>query len=271
MAGVAADLGHVSTPTAVSSYACPEDIGKALDGADIVLIPSCSIPRHTATEVEQFKLNAGMVKSLATEVARHSPKAHLCIISNSINYTVPIAAEMLKKAGAYDEQRLFGVTTEDIARAKVFAADARGLNPLDVDVNVVGGHCDATIVPLLSQTGLNFSPEEAKALTERIQQGIARTYDTAGALSMAHAGSEFCGSLLRAIRGERGVSECSYVQSTLAGPKVPYFSSRVELGRNGICHVKPIGRLSPYEEELKAAACRRLQQQIEEGIRFASM
>lgn len=41
-------------------------------------------------------------------------QALLNIISNPVNSTVPIAAETLKKMGAYDPKRLFGVTTLDV-------------------------------------------------------------------------------------------------------------------------------------------------------------
>ena len=36
------------------------------------------------------------------------------IISNPVNSTVPIAAEVLKAKGVYDKNRLFGVTTLDV-------------------------------------------------------------------------------------------------------------------------------------------------------------
>ena len=36
------------------------------------------------------------------------PRAIVNIISNPVNSTVPIAAEVFKQAGAYDARRLFG-------------------------------------------------------------------------------------------------------------------------------------------------------------------
>ena len=42
------------------------------------------------------------------------------MISNPVNSTVPIAAKVLKKAGIYDEKRLFGITTLDVVRATTF-------------------------------------------------------------------------------------------------------------------------------------------------------
>lgn len=44
------------------------------------------------------------------------------MISNPVNSTVPIAAEVFKKAGMFDEKKLFGVTTLDVVRAKTFYA-----------------------------------------------------------------------------------------------------------------------------------------------------
>jgi malate/lactate dehydrogenase len=50
------------------------------------------------------------------------------MISNPVNSTVPIAAEVFKKAGIYDEKKLFGVTTLDVVRAKTFYAGKANLN-----------------------------------------------------------------------------------------------------------------------------------------------
>jgi len=44
-------------------------------------------------------------------------QAILNIISNPVNSTVPIAAEVLKKAGVYQPNKLFGVTTLDVVRS----------------------------------------------------------------------------------------------------------------------------------------------------------
>lgn len=79
------------------------------------------------------------------------PQAVLHIISNPVNSTVPIAAEVLTRAGVYDPRKLMGVTTLDVVRANTFVAEAKGLDLKDVDVPVIGGHAGITILPLLSQ------------------------------------------------------------------------------------------------------------------------
>jgi hypothetical protein len=57
------------------------------------------------------------------------PTAWICIITNPVNSTVPIAAEVLKDAGCYNPQTLFGVTTLDVVRARTFVAEILRLDP----------------------------------------------------------------------------------------------------------------------------------------------
>lgn len=56
-----------------------------------------------------------------------------------------------EKAGVYDKNKLFGVTTLDIIRSNTFVAELKGKQPGDVEVLVIGGHSGVTILPLLSQ------------------------------------------------------------------------------------------------------------------------
>jgi hypothetical protein len=80
------------------------------------------------------------VRSLCKGVARFCPQAWVAIISNPVNSTVPIAAEVFRRAGTFDPARLFGVTTLDVVRANAFVGEALGLDPAQVSVPVIGGH-----------------------------------------------------------------------------------------------------------------------------------
>lgn len=72
------------------------ELGEALAGADLVVIPA-GVPRKPGmTRDDLFKINAGIVKGLVTAVAKHCPGAWINMISNPVNSTVPIAAETLK-------------------------------------------------------------------------------------------------------------------------------------------------------------------------------
>lgn len=92
-------------------------------------------------------MDAGIPLQLALAVIQ----AILNIISNPVNSTVPIAAEVLKAANVYDPKKVLGVTTLDVVRANCFVAELKGLDVKDVDVPVVGGHAGTTILPLISQ------------------------------------------------------------------------------------------------------------------------
>ena len=52
-----------------------------------------------------FKINAGIVRDLATGIAKTAPKAFILVISNPVNSTVPIVAEVLKKHDVFDPKR----------------------------------------------------------------------------------------------------------------------------------------------------------------------
>lgn len=103
------------------------------------------------TRDDLFKINAGIVRDLVIGIAKFSPKANILVISNPVNSTVPIAAEVLKQAGVFDPKRLFGVTTLDVVRAETFVAEITGeRDPTKTVIPVVGGHSGETIVPLFS-------------------------------------------------------------------------------------------------------------------------
>ncbi|KAF8407519.1 hypothetical protein HHK36_006653 [Tetracentron sinense] len=62
--------------------------------------------------------NDGFFQSFLASIRPLASKAVVNMISNLVNSTVPIAVEIFKKAGTYDEKKLFGVTTLDVVRAK---------------------------------------------------------------------------------------------------------------------------------------------------------
>ncbi|KIK81109.1 hypothetical protein PAXRUDRAFT_833093 [Paxillus rubicundulus Ve08.2h10] len=281
--GVAVDLSHIATPAKVEGY-LPADEGlkKALTGADIVVIPA-GIPRKPG-------INAGIIRDLAMGVATIAPKAFVLVISNPVNSTVPIVAEVFKKHGVFDPKRIFGVTTLDVVRASTFVSEVLGdlsLAP-SVTVPVVGGHSGVTIVPLLSQSSHPLPPSLGQSavdkLVKRIQFGgdeVVKAKDGAGSatLSMAYAGAEFAGKVIRALKGEKGLVAPTYVNLAAdevggkalqkeLGKDLEYFSAPVELGPNGVQKINALGNITPAETTLIQAALPELAINIDKGISF---
>lgn len=94
----------------------------------------------------------------------------MCIITNPVNSTLPIAVEVLKKHGVFDPARVFGVTTLDVVRASTFTTQALNLpDPRALKIPVVGGHSGATIIPLISQSKppVTLTKEQLDAVTYR--------------------------------------------------------------------------------------------------------
>lgn len=162
------------------------------------------------TRDDLFNTNASIVQTLTEGCAQYCPEAIIGIISNPVNSTVPIAAEVMKKAGVYDKRKIIGVTTLDVCRANTFAGVAMGKDPKDLNVPVIGGHAGITILPLYSQVeGFTdaVSNKELDAITVRTQFGgdevvKAKAGTGSATLSMAYAGYIFTENVLKAMNGE---------------------------------------------------------------------
>ncbi|XP_076761396.1 malate dehydrogenase 2 [Xylocopa sonorina] len=273
--GVAADLSHINTAAKVKGFTGPNELKDSLKGAQVVIIPA-GVPRKPGmTRDDLFNTNASIVRDLIQAVAEVCPKALIAIISNPVNSTVPIASEVLQKAGVFDPNRLFGVTTLDIVRANAFVAEAKGLDPQKTSVPVIGGHSGVTIIPLISQCkpSVTFPDDKLKALTERIQEAgtevvKAKAGTGSATLSMAYAGARFGLSLIRALNGEQGIIECTFVKSNVTDAK--YFSTPVVLGKGGVEKNCGMGPLSSFEKKLLDQALPELKKNIQKGEDFVN-
>ena len=272
--GVAADVSHVNTAAQTKGYAGDAELGAALKDADVVIIPA-GVPRKPGmTRDDLFAINGGIVKGLVEAIADNCPNAMINMISNPVNSTVPIAAEVLKAKGKYDARKLFGVTTLDVVRAKTFYAEKAGLETARGDVPVVGGHAGITILPLFSQAtpkATNLSDADIDALTKRTQDGgtevvAAKAGKGSATLSMAYAGALFADACLRAKNGEANIVECTYVESKVT--EAPFFASKVTLGREGVDTIHGLGSLTAYEQANLDAMMPELHDSIKKGVDF---
>lgn len=273
--GITADLSHCNTPAQVLGFTGTSELADSLRGVDVVVIPA-GVPRKPGmTRDDLFSTNANIVKSLIETVADSGPEAFIHIITNPVNSMVPIAAELLKQKGVYDPKKLFGVTTLDVVRANTFVALKKKLKLIDVDVPVVGGHAGITILPLLSKTrpSVSFTDEEVDKLTLRIQNAgtevvEAKAGEGSATLSMAYAAARFVESSLRALDGDADVYECAYVESTLT--ELPFFASRVKLGKKGVEAFisSDLQGLTEYETKALEALKPELKASIDKGVTF---
>ena len=139
--GVAADLSHIETRTKVRGFVGKDQLADAVKGMDLVVIPA-GVPRKPGnarlcplnieiyrtdsiegmTRDDLFNTNATIVAELVSACAKNCPRALIAIVSNPVNSTVPIAAEVMKFFNVYDERKIVGVTTLDVVRSATFVA-----------------------------------------------------------------------------------------------------------------------------------------------------
>ncbi|MGN0894190.1 MAG: malate dehydrogenase [Succinivibrio sp.] len=271
--GVAKDLSHIPTDVEVDGYT-GDDLPKALEGADVVVIPAGVARKPGMTRDDLFNINASIIANLVRNIAKVCPKACICIITNPVNSTVPLAAEVLKAEGVYDKHRLFGVSVLDVLRSETFLAEELGLSNQRILVPVIGGHSGTTIIPLISKVigSEKICSKRVAELTERIQNAGTEVVEAkAGAgsatLSMATAGARFALKVVKGLLGEPGVSEYCYVEG---GSKyAPFFAQLVRFGKGGWDEVIDFGNVSEFEQKLIDEAAPQLKTNIEKGVNFA--
>ena len=267
--GVAKDLSHIPTAVGCDGFA-GEDPTEALQGADIVLITAGVARKPGMSRADLFNINAGIIKNLIDKVADVCPDALIGIITNPVNTTVSIAAEVLKKKGVYNKSKLFGVTSLDVIRSQTFVGELKEKDPADIDITVIGGHSGVTILPLLSQLGIDFSDDEVASLTHRIQNAGTEVVEAkagggSATLSMAEAANRFASALVKGLNGEDS-TVCAYVEG--GSPHCKFFAQPVKLGPEGVTEVLSYGDLSDFEKKALDEMLETLQGDVAKGEDF---
>lgn len=127
----------------------------ATAGSDVVVITSGMPRKPGMTREELIGVNAGIVKSVAENILKYSPKAIILIVSNPMD---PMTYLALKATGLPKNQ-VFGMGGAlDSARFKCYLSKALGVNSNDVDGMVIGGHGDTTMIPLVSKASVKGVP-----------------------------------------------------------------------------------------------------------------
>merc|ERR1712232_884147 len=250
-----------------------DQLEECLTGADLLLVPA-GLPRKPGmTRDDLFNINAGIAKGIVESCAKFCPQAVLGLIVNPVNSIVPAMAELYIKKGL-DPLKVIGVTTLDIVRANKFVSEATGKPVSDIQIPVVGGHAGKSILPLFSQDqiGATLTAEQTAALDVRTQDGGTEVVDAkagkgSATLSMAYAGARFGYAVLNGLSGTP-TTECAYVQSSVV-PELPYFSSKVTFGVNGVEKVHELGTMSDHEKARFEVVKKQLKGEIDKGMEYA--
>ena len=123
---------------------CTNDYAKTAN-SDVVVITS-GVPRKPGmTREELIGVNAGIVKSVAENVVKHSPNAIIIVVSNPMDTMTYLALKNLR----LPKNRIIGMGGAlDSARFQYFLSQKLGVNANEVEGMVIGGHGDTTMIPL---------------------------------------------------------------------------------------------------------------------------
>jgi malate dehydrogenase len=145
-------------------------------GSDIIVVTSGLARQPGMSRDDLLAKNAGIVRAVVGEAARHSPEAILIIVTNPLDAMCHVALA----ASGFPRERVLGMAgVLDSARFRTFIAEELGVSVEDTHAFVLGGHGD-TMVPLPRYSTVAgvpitelLSPERVAALTERTANGGA--------------------------------------------------------------------------------------------------
>ena len=146
-----------SKVTGTSDYADTAD-------SDVVVV-TAGIPRKPGMSRDDLiATNVKIVKEVAEQVAKHSPKAIMIVVSNPLDAMVYTAW----KASKFPTNRILGQAgCLDVARFRAFLAMEIGCSVEDIQALLLGGHGD-DMVPLPRFTSVHGIPVEMLLSKEKI-------------------------------------------------------------------------------------------------------
>jgi malate dehydrogenase len=138
--------------------------------SDVVIV-TAGMPRKPGMSRDDLiAVNTGIVKQVAENVARHSPGAHMIVVSNPLDAMVYVAW----KASGFPTKRIMGQAgVLDVARYRSFLAMEVGCSVEDVHALLLGGHGD-DMVPLTRYTFAGGIPVTQLVKPDRLEQIVKR-------------------------------------------------------------------------------------------------
>ena len=169
LAEAAPVVGHDSRIVGTNDYADTA-------GSDIIVVTSGIARKPGMSRDDLMQTNAGIVRGVVEQAAKHSPDAILIIVTNPLDAMCHVAL----KASGFPRERVLGMAgVLDSARFRAFIADELGVSVVDTHAFVLGGHGD-TMVPLSRYSTVAGVPitellpaDTVKALEERTANGGA--------------------------------------------------------------------------------------------------
>ncbi len=138
--------------------------------SDVVIVTAGVARKPGMSRDDLININTGIVKSVAENVAKHSPNCVMIVVSNPLDAMVYVAW----KASGLPTHKVIGQAgVLDVARYRSFLAMEIGCSVEDVQALLLGGHGD-DMVPLVRYTSAGGIPVTQLIGKERIEEIVKR-------------------------------------------------------------------------------------------------
>ena len=226
-------------------------------GSDVVVITS-GIPRKPGmTREELIGVNAGIVKSVASQVLAASPDAILVVVSNPMD----TMAYLTLKATGLPKNRVIGMGGQlDSSRFKYFLSQKLQCNANEVDGFVIGGHGDTTMIPMSRFASYKGIPadqlleeDEMAEVVHNTMVGGATLTGLLGTSAWMAPGASAATLVDAIINNHLRMIPCSAYLEGEYGFNDIFIGVPCIIGRNGIEGILEL-KLNDKEKELFAAS-----------------
>lgn len=227
-----------------------------LEGADVVVV-TAGLPRKPGMSRDDLlATNAGIIRTVAENIARYCPGAFVVVITNPLDAMVWV----MQKVSGLPHHMVCGMAgVLDSARFRYFLAEEFGVSVQDVSAFVLGGHGD-TMVPLVRYSTVAGIPVPdlvamGWSTPERIERIVQRTRDGgAEIVGLMKTGSAFYAPASSAIAmvesyllDRKRVLPCAAWLSGQYGVDGLYVGVPVVIGAGGVERIVEIS-LTPEEK-----------------------
>ncbi len=243
----------------VGATTTPEGAGyEATANSDVVVI-TAGLPRKPGmSRMDLIGVNAGIVRGVAENIAKHSPNAVIIVVSNPLDEMTALA----QLATGFPRNRVMGQAGMlDTARFTNFVAEKLNVPVGSVKTLTLGSHGD-TMVPVPSRCTVDGQPLSEKLSAEGIAELVTRTRNGgAEIVALLKTGSAYYAPSAAAARMAKAVIEdagllmpvCAWVDGEYGIAGV-YLGVEAKIGRSGIVKVVETDLSASELAELKVAA-----------------
>jgi malate dehydrogenase len=224
-----------------------------------ICVITSGIPRKPGmTREELIGINAGIVKTVSSNLIKHSPDTIIIVVSNPMD----TMTYLVHKTTGIPKNRIIGMGGAlDSARFKYRLAEALGAPISDVDGMVIGGHSDTGMVPLTRLATRNSVPVSEFISKERLEQVLQDTKVGGATLtgllgtSAWYAPGAAVSALVQAIAcDQKKIFPCSVLVEGEYGLNDLCIGAPVVLGKNGVESIVEINLSADEKAQMVASA-----------------